>query len=122
MIAVEVKSLSLIFFAFFFFLQANDTSNTTLYVSRLHHKLGFKQFNMHFAEFGKVTKCYLSETGREHHNKGFGFVTYETEQDMKKALEAQHEVITLISSFCELGSISWGNLPRKNCWFLPLPY
>lgn len=73
-------------------IQAGDGSNTTLYVGNLHHKLGFKQFKMHFAQFGNITKCYLSETGIDHSNKGFGFVTYETELEMKQALEAQHQL------------------------------
>ena len=61
-----------------------------IYVGNLNFSTSNQSFSDHFAQFGEVDDARIindRETGR---SRGFGFVTYKTEEDAQKALAADN--------------------------------
>ncbi|KAG9453622.1 hypothetical protein H6P81_006526 [Aristolochia fimbriata] len=61
-----------------------------LFVSRLSFYTTEEELKKAFSPFGKITEARLVQDYTSKHHKGFGFVTFESESDAQKALQAMN--------------------------------
>ena len=59
-----------------------------LYCSNLKWELNDEEIKKIFEEFGKVAEARVVRERRTNFSRGYGFVTFETEAEAKKALDA----------------------------------
>ncbi len=59
-----------------------------LYVGNLAYSVTSEQLKEFFAEFGEVVEAIVIFDKMSGRSKGFGFVTFATDEEAKKALEA----------------------------------
>ncbi|GMY10791.1 organelle RRM domain-containing protein 6, chloroplastic-like [Fagus crenata] len=64
--------------------------NTQLFVSRLSSYTTNEQLKRLFSRFGVVREARLVKDPSTQRPKGFGFVTYESEEEAQKALKAMN--------------------------------
>lgn len=62
-----------------------------LYVGNLPFAVRDEELGNLFAEFGEVTEAKVITDKFSGRSKGFGFVTFASEEDAAKAVEAMHE-------------------------------
>lgn len=62
--------------------------SSQLFVSRLSFYTKYDDFQKMFSQFGKVKEARLIMDSKAGRTKGFGFVTFETEEEAQKAINA----------------------------------
>lgn len=62
-----------------------------LYVGNLPWSVTSESLHSLFAPFGEITEAIVIRDRMSGRSKGFGFVTFATEEDAQKAVEAMHE-------------------------------
>jgi len=62
-----------------------------IFVGNLSFNLTDDKFKEAFEKFGSVTEAIIIKNKFNNRSKGFGFVTFENEEDAKKAVEGMNE-------------------------------
>lgn len=62
-----------------------------LYVGNLPWSITSESLHSLFAPFGEITEAIVIRDRMSGRSKGFGFVTFATEEDAQKAVDAMHE-------------------------------
>lgn len=62
-----------------------------LYVGNLPWSVTSESLHSLFAPFGEITEAIVIRDRMSGRSKGFGFVTFATEEDAQKAVDAMHE-------------------------------
>ena len=64
---------------------------TKLYVGNLSYNITNEQLAQHFSQIGKVSEAIIILDKETRKSKGFGFVTFSTEDDTRIAIETLNE-------------------------------
>ena len=64
---------------------------TKLYVGNLSYNITNEQLAQHFSQIGKVSEAIIILDKETRKSKGFGFVTFSTEDDTRTAIETLNE-------------------------------
>ncbi|EDR27150.1 cold-inducible RNA-binding protein, putative [Entamoeba dispar SAW760] len=64
---------------------------TRLYIGSLAYSVTDESLRAAFEKFGTVTDCKVVTDRESQRSKGFGFVTFEKDEDAKKAIEEMNE-------------------------------
>jgi cold-inducible RNA-binding protein len=65
--------------------------NNKIFIGNLNFRLKTEDLEKMFSEFGDIEDCIVVTDRETNRSKGFGFVTFESEDQAKKAVETMHE-------------------------------
>jgi len=72
-----------------------ESATRKIFVGGLHYDLTPADLEKHFSKYGKVTDCVIMKDRDSGKSRGFGFVSFESEDTVEKVLSAGKEHILL---------------------------
>ncbi|XP_063804285.1 SRA stem-loop-interacting RNA-binding protein, mitochondrial [Pseudophryne corroboree] len=64
-----------------------------VFVARVPWVLSHRELRNYFTQFGKVTKCELIYNKKTGFHKGYGWVTFSSEEGIQNALQEDHHIV-----------------------------
>mmetsp|Transcript_13458 Transcript_13458/g.20242 ORF Transcript_13458/g.20242 Transcript_13458/m.20242 type:complete len:452 (+) Transcript_13458:58-1413(+) len=64
-----------------------------VFVGGLAPEVGDKEFNEYFSKFGPLQDSIVMYDRKTNRSRGFGFVTFENEDDVRSVLRSEHEIM-----------------------------
>merc|ERR1711953_1582792 len=62
-----------------------------VFVGKLDYKAEEDDLRSHFEKYGNITNVFVCKDKETSRSRGFGFVEYETEEDMQAAIDGAHD-------------------------------
>ncbi|CRG99947.1 nucleic acid binding protein, putative [Plasmodium relictum] len=88
-----------------------------IFATRLPFEATKKDLEKHFSKYGKIIDIYVSKNLSNNKNKGFGFVSFETQESMDKALQDKLHIICGKEIVVDVASMR----DNKSSHLFPLP-
>lgn len=64
-----------------------------IYIGNLHYRIRENDLQEYFGRFGSIKDLYIVKNRQNGRSKGYGFVTFDYEEDADKALDAHGELM-----------------------------
>ncbi|CXI46247.1 nucleic acid binding protein, putative [Plasmodium berghei] len=88
-----------------------------IFVTRLPFEVNKKDLEKYFSKYGKIIDIYISKNLSNNKNKGFGFVSFENQISMDKALSEKLHIICGKEIVVDVASMR--NSKSKHLFYLP---
>ena len=77
---------------FTFFINSTRSESRKIFVGGLNADITDREFGDHFSKFGIIKDASVMLDRTTQRSRGFGFITFETEEAVDKVLSSEHEI------------------------------